>query len=65
MKALRAITLTCVVLLVGLGLVSAQTETRPTNQSTMTASIASSQPHALKGITITIPAHDLKGNGGP
>jgi hypothetical protein len=63
MKAFRAITLTCVVLLVGLGLVSAQTETRPTNQTTLSASIASSQPHALKGIVKSYPAHDLKITG--
>ncbi len=61
MKALRALPLTCVVLLVGLGMVSAQTSTRPTNQSTMTASIAG--PHQPKGITISIPVHNLAVTG--
>ncbi|MGA3089934.1 MAG: hypothetical protein ABSD75_15065 [Terriglobales bacterium] len=63
MKALRALTLACVVFLVGLGIVSAQTLTKTTNQPTWTASIASTQSHALTGIVKSYPAHDLPVTG--
>ena len=61
MKTLRAITSACVVLLAGLGIVSAQSST--TNQPILAASIDSSQPHALKGVVTSHPAHDLAVTG--
>ena len=63
MKVLRAVSLSCVVLLVGLGIASAQDLARLTNQPTVSASVDANQPHHPKGITITIPAHDLKATG--
>jgi hypothetical protein len=57
MKALRAITSTCVILLVGFGILSAQTSQLSANQPAL------SPTHALKGMTKSFPAHDLKSTG--
>jgi len=64
MKVLRPATLVCVVLLLGFGIVSAQTLTRPITQTPLlSASDFSVQAGALKGVTKTIPVHNLPATG--